>query len=147
MVFHYRFERGVTAGECLGALISEFPEITQEQVAKALRAVNMTLTPHQHWRLAVRDGRKKIPEGLDEVPSSDPGGEPELHAEAMEASAHLSKALSLLTARDRLLLKLRYEQDLTFREIAELLHLQNPFRARHQIQHALDQMKRLMATD
>lgn len=44
-----------------------------------------------------------------------------------ELRAGLEDALSALSARDRLLLRLRFEDDMTAQEIARLLQLPSPF--------------------
>ena len=52
--------------------------------------------------------------------------------------------LDRLPAQQRLLLLLRYEQGLTLRKIAELLNLGDPFRARREIEAALDALARTL---
>jgi len=52
----------------------------------------------------------------------------------------LRQALARLTPHQRLLIKLRYQQDLSLKEVARLTRLGDPFRARRHIQAALDQL-------
>ena len=54
-----------------------------------------------------------------------------------EDRQRLEAALARLSARDRLLIRLRYQQNLTLKEVARLARLGDPFRARRRIQAAL----------
>ena len=63
---------------------------------------------------------------LDQV--ADPAGvDPATGAQAQEVRDVLRRALATLDPGDRLLLKLRFEDDLPAREIAGLVHLPTPF--------------------
>ncbi len=62
---------------------------------------------------------------LDLTP--EPTGDAQQSLEAGERRATLEAVLNALTPRDRLVLKLRYEDDLSAREIAGLLGLPTPF--------------------
>jgi RNA polymerase sigma factor (sigma-70 family) len=62
---------------------------------------------------------------LDLTP--EPTGDAQQSLEAGERRATLEAVLNTLTPRDRLVLKLRYEDDLSAREIAGLLGLPTPF--------------------
>lgn len=65
---------------------------------------------------------------LDLVQVADPAAGDPIRTMAGELSRHvLRDALATLEAGDRLLLKLRFENDLPAREIAHLLHLPTPF--------------------
>jgi RNA polymerase sigma factor for flagellar operon FliA len=60
-------------------------------------------------------------EGRPEVPS--PGPDPATVAEQRDLEARLTAACDDLSERERLVLQLYYHEDLTFKEIGELLHL------------------------
>ncbi len=64
---------------------------------------------------------------LDLTPEPEPSGDPHQSLETGERHAALKAVLDALVSRDRLLLKLRYEDDLSAREIAGLLGLPTPF--------------------
>lgn len=74
-------------------------------------------------RLADSMGELIDPAFLDD--SSHQGAELEL--ESSQVQTHLNAALAALGPRDRLLLKLRFEEDLSAREIAGILGLATPF--------------------
>jgi len=73
---------------------------------------------------------------VDRLPGG--AGEPEEDASRDEQYRQLRHAVSQLPPEKRLLLQLRYEQGLTLKKVADLLNLGDPFRARREIQSALD---------
>lgn len=64
---------------------------------------------------------------LDLTPEPEPSGDPHQSLETGERHAALEAVLETLVPRDRLLLKLRYEDDLPAREIAGVLGFPTPF--------------------
>ena len=74
---------------------------------------------------------------LDQVADS-AGADPAAGAQAHELRDVLGRALAALDPGDRLILKLRFEDDLPAREIAELAHLPTPF-------HVYRRLKALLA--
>ena len=76
-------------------------------------------------------------EQASEVPTND---DAEATAADQEAAQRLTLALGELDPRDRLLLAYRFEQDLTFDQIARLMDLGDAFRARRHVQAALDRL-------
>jgi RNA polymerase sigma factor (sigma-70 family) len=102
------------------------------------------LNSRQRWQLGAK-ARGSV--SLDELLSTDsgdaslqpadPGPGPQQIAESDQARALLEAALSRLEPRQRLLIRLRYQQDLTLDEVARLVKLPDPFRANREIQAAL----------
>lgn len=144
LVFKYRFEQGMSLQACLNTLQGQIPDLTEPQLAGAVSRLNETLTPSQQWLIAARrtdtvslDHAET--DGTDLEPVN-PGPGPETLAEKSEEHDRLSRALARLTPRQRLLIKLRYQQDLTLKEVARLTRLGDPFRARRHIQVALDEL-------
>ena len=137
-VFHFRFLKGLDTGSCLAALQGEFPGLDEPRLANAVSRVNTELTPRQHWQLSVMRGRS-LPDEADALSGLPaPGPDPEGQASRNEEHARINAALAQLPARQRQLLVMRYQQELSFREIARLARLGDPFRARRQVQAALD---------
>jgi len=66
--------------------------------------------------------RNRLFEQLDEVNLADPAVTPEKKLESSQESASISRLISALPDRDQELLRLRYVADLSFPEIAVLLH-------------------------
>jgi DNA-directed RNA polymerase specialized sigma24 family protein len=73
-----------------------------------------------------------------------PGPGPDELAAELQEQRQLQDALSKLPAEQRLLLRLRYEQNLTLTEVARLTGQPDPFRANRRIQAALDTLAGLM---
>ena len=144
MVFKYRFQQHLEINACMAILENSFPEITETQVASAMNRINATLSPRQQWLLS--NGRAEE-ESLDEpgaMELSGPGPDPEQLASHSERLEALESALSRLSSHHRLLIKLRYKQELSLKEIARLTRLGDPFRARRHIQAALAELSKLM---
>ena len=68
----------------------------------------------------------------------DPGTGPDGIAEQWKTRELLDAALLKLTPRQRLLLRLRYQQDLTLEEVARLVGLPDLYRANREIKAALE---------
>jgi RNA polymerase sigma factor (sigma-70 family) len=73
----------------------------------------------------------------DSMQLEDASAGPEEVAQDEQQQERLAAALAQLPPPQRLLLRLRYEQDLTLAEVARLTGLHDPFRANRQIQAAL----------
>lgn len=141
-VYRCCYEQGMTADACYEIIRPDFPGLTQDQISASLGRIHSLLTPRQRWRLNVRiRGRNSIRKGasevrLENIPDTAPT--PEFRAQSEEEAASLKAALSKLTGDQQLLLRLRFQEGLTFERIARLEHLGNPHRARRHIQAALD---------
>ena len=106
-----------------------------------LRAVTRNLCID--WRRR-QFGRRRTPESgpqltlLDDAANiSDPQPNPEVQALEVERKTLINIALRRLETRDRLLLRLRFEEDLTLDQIARLLDLGNAQRVDRQIRQVL----------
>ena len=71
----------------------------------------------------------------------DPSPDPEGLAEMAQQALALKQALSRLPSRDRLLIRLRFEQELTLDQVAKLLDLGNAQRAERQIKAVLSRLR------
>jgi RNA polymerase sigma factor (sigma-70 family) len=149
-VFKFKFEHGLEFHSCLASLQSEFPGLTEPQLQGVLSHINNLLTPRQHWLLSTRQSK---PISLDNVSQTitveqiaDPGEDPETLAEISEEHEQLNAALAKLSSQHRLLLKLRYQQDLSLKEVARLTRLGDPFRARRHIQAALQELSKYLVS-
>jgi len=145
-VYRLYFERRMDRESCRRTLAEEFPGLTRAQLAEAIARVHHTLTPRQRWRLSVErlrpQGGEAVSRDIDELP--DRGLEPESEFMREERRLLVQRALAGLSRRQRLLLQMRYEQGLTLKKIAQLMDLADPFRARREIQAALDELAAAM---
>lgn len=138
-VYEHRFVQGLPLEACFQLLGEEFPDLSRDQLASAICRVHGVLTPRQRWQLSVRIQRKQGEENADTL--LDQGAGPEEQTAEAEQRQHLDKAMAQLEPDQRLVLRLRYTQGLPLREVARLLQLGDPFRARRQVQAALDALE------
>ena len=127
------------------------PGLTAAQLSEGIGRVRQALTPRQRWLLSVRRARsahdlaglaRHDDEALQEIPSE--ALNPESWAALQEKRAALVRGMASLSARERLLIRLRFERDLTLEEIANLLELDNPQSADRRIKEAIEKLRREM---
>ena len=142
------YERGVSAQETLHLLQSNFPDVTPERLAESRERIEQGLNAKQRWLLAARTTRRVqgAETNLDaaesaplEIPDSRP--DPEAQALLKERQTALARALERLSKRERLLVRLRFEQELTLEQIAKLLDMGNAQRADRQIKEILTRLR------
>lgn len=150
-VFRLLYEQRASPEESLLRLAPLFPGITRDRFLQSVEQIQHALTPRQRWllntrhsntsALAARQSQEAI-SLLEQIPDSlpDPGS---LAARQQELEA-LSRALSGLAERERLLIRLRFEQELTLEQVARLMKLSNAQSADRRIQDALRQLRRKM---
>jgi RNA polymerase sigma factor (sigma-70 family) len=149
LVFNYIYVRGMPRDECLHALRTRFPEVTEQQLSETNARLFALLTPRQRWQLSARTGETiplnvASPSGdLESALQAEEPGPDEL-AQAEQERRKLAAALAQLPPQQRLLLRLRYEQNLTLEVVARLMRLPDPFRANRQIQVALAALAEIM---
>ena len=150
-VYRCIYVRGMSRGQCVEALAPRFPELTGATVSEINARLFALLTPQQRWQLSVRTpALKPVVCGAgraDDDPAwqvASPGPGPDHLAAELQEQRQLQDALAKLPAEQRLLLRLRYEQNLTLAEVARLTGQSDPFRADRQIKAALDTLADLM---
>jgi len=144
-VYRCIFERRMSRAQCFHALSPRFPGLTESGVAEINARLFSLLTPQQRWQLTVRTP-SMTPVSFPVSPEDDdpawqlaqPGPGPEELAEDSQQQRRLQQALAVLPAEQRLLLRLRYEQNLSLAEVARLTGQPDPFRANRRIRAALD---------
>lgn len=143
-VFKYRFQQRLSLDACFETLRGHFPECNQLQLTGAVARINLTLTPAQMKSLYVQQSKTvSLDEHQDASNANElsgPGHCPETTAMFQQDQDKLQQALARLSPHHRLLIKLRYQQELSLKEVARLTRLGDPFRARRHIQAALDQL-------
>jgi len=147
-VFKHVYERGVSAAETLPLLQSKFPDVVPERIAESRDRIEQQLTADQRWRLGIRSARRTqsvgttVQEGeAAPVEIADPRPDPEALAIIGERRGTLRRALARLSKSERLLVRLRFEQELTLEQIARLLNLGNAQRADRQIKIILTRLR------
>ena len=154
LVYRCLYVRGMPRDECLHVLQARFPALTERGLAEINARLFSLLTPQQRWQLSVRT-TSMLP--LDEastpdadepnVQPEDPGPGPEELSQSEQERRQLETAMASLPPQQRLLLRLRYQQNLTLEEVARLMRLPDPFRANRQIQAALHALAELMKAE
>jgi RNA polymerase sigma factor (sigma-70 family) len=154
LVYRYIYQLGLSRAQCLLTLKPQFPDLTDRQLSVINGRLFALLTPQQRFQSSTRrrmtislDGRS-TPE--DDGPAGqleDPDAGPEALALQAQQQARLEAALQQLPPQQRLLLRLRFEQDLTLAEVARLTRQPDPFRVNRQIQAALAALADLMESD
>jgi RNA polymerase sigma factor (sigma-70 family) len=144
LVFRYSFEQGMTNQDCLQALSKEFPDVTQQQLSRAISRVHGVLTPRQRWQISVRHRRKRRSnnpggdsrfQGVEQLLS--PTRDPASMAQKQQELDALQAALANLSSRQRLLLHLRFHAGLTLNQVAQFVRLGDSARAWRHIEKAL----------
>lgn len=150
-VYRCIYVRKMSRAHCVEALVPRFPELTEPAVSAINARLFALLTPQQRWQLSLRPttlwpvGCGAGPE--DEDPAArlaTPSPGPDDLAAELQEQRQLQDALSKLPVEQRLLLRLRYEQNLTLVEVARLTGQPDPFRTNRQVQAALDALADLM---
>ena len=133
----------MTHGESLHVLKSRFTKITLDQISDTNARLHSILSSNQRWQLSVKRAETlTINDSEADIEADDYG--PELQVQSEEDRLRLNKAMARLEPQQRLLLQLRYQQDLTLREVAQLSGLTDPFKAKRQIDTALAALTRAM---
>jgi RNA polymerase sigma factor (sigma-70 family) len=150
-VFRLIYERGIPPEESLAVLTSGFPNVTQEQLVQSRERIESGLTVNQRWLLTKRGNHgnaggvtsfDQTDELIPEIP--DPRPNPEAQAVLNERKRKLERALANLSPKERLLIRLRFEQDLTLDQAAKLLGLGNAQRTDRQLKQILERLRKQM---
>lgn len=150
LAYRYLYVLGMRRDECLRALRPRFPDLNDAGLAEINARLFALLTPRQRWQLGMRmvgrvsmdDDSTALDEASLQLADAAPG--PDETAADDEQRARLAEAMRRLPPGQRLLLQLRYEQELTLAEVARLAGLPDLHRANRQIQAALAELARLL---
>ena len=148
------FENALSLDEALPAVRVLFPGLDQEQLAESCRRVQDALSSRQMWLLGARrpklesldgpvPGREAMPRG--DVPDSRP--DPEALAVRNEERTALVRALGRLSGPERLLIRLRFQQELTLEQVARLTGGGTAQAVDRRIQGVLRRLREEIATD
>jgi len=150
-IFKKVFVDGLSADAAHLTLEASLPGLTLAEVGRCIGRIEQSLTPRQRWLLSVRrarggrganTGTEDSADVLERIPGEGP--DPESLAALREERAALHRALASLSSRDRLLIRLRFEQELTLEEIARLLNLDNAQSADRRVREALEELRKAM---
>jgi RNA polymerase sigma factor (sigma-70 family) len=148
-IYHHRFVRGASPEETLANLEPFFPGVSMAELLTVEGNIQRSLSSRQHWILSSRRAafasvvavaEKQHETGTIEV--ADPHPDQEQQVAEKQEHALLQKALMSLRAEERLLVQLRYEQDLSLDEIARLCRLGDAQRAHRKLAEILKRLRR-----
>jgi RNA polymerase sigma factor (sigma-70 family) len=130
-VFKLAYEEARPAEEVFHILKTRDPRLTDADVTTSLERIRRSLSPRQLWLLSVRSPKMITPEPfqdgqpgtLDQIRDTSP--DPESLAALNQRRTTLTRTLRLLPAPDRLLVRLRFEEDLTLEQVARLAGLKD----------------------
>jgi len=148
-VFHCVYRTGFSPEYALAWLVPRFPQLTRESLQACIDRIDAALTPRQRWLLNVHSGRLAT-RGLEEIengliaPAIDTPASPETQAALQQQRERLSRALEKLSAGERLMLRLRFEEDLTLEQIARLFKLADAQTADRRIRELLERARKEM---
>jgi len=150
-VYRMVIEQGMNKESCFQALRADFPDLTRDLVTKAVARVHSLLTPRQRWQISVRNrGRKQVrgdssQEHIERL--ANPAIGPDAEVQKQQELESLQDALSRLPKDQRLLLRLRFEQGLTLKKIAQLKYNGDVNVTWRQIRAAMDELFRHLQPD
>ena len=150
-VFHHLYEQRVSVEDAFQSLRAFFPGVTHDRVVESQNRIENELTPNQRRLLDERASRQctQAVYSLDDTSAGhqdlpDPSPNPEAHALLAERATSLRKALAQLSEREQLLIRLRFEQELTLEQVGKLLDLGNPQRTERHIKTILAKLRAAM---
>ena len=145
-VFRCVHEREASEQETLIFLAPRFPQLTVGLLAESVERINGALTKNQNWLLRARSATaarrpndtSAIHEHAEVVDSR---ANPEVLAIIAERTTMLHRSLRRLSKQERLLIRLRFEEELTLEQIAKLLGLGNAQRVDRHIKQILSALR------
>lgn len=153
LLFHLRIECGMNRRDCFLALQPNYPELTEHQFAESLGRLHNALTPVQRWQLSIRRreaGGAVFDASGDKPAEFEPlekGPGPETVAQLQQTRETIKRAMSGLSDQQRLLLRLRYQQDLPLKDVARMAGLGDLHQAKRRIKTALATLADILESD
>lgn len=152
-IYTCRFKQGASQEETLERLKSIFPQVTLAEISGIEQRLHESLSSRQQWILGSRRQSEFSPSAATADQQSDaemvdlPDSRPNQEAWLVdqEQQAQLQKSLASLPAQERLLVQLRFEQDLSLDEIARLCGLEDAQRVHRRLTGILTKLRVTMA--
>ena len=151
LVFRRRYRDRFSLEETLASLRPQLPALTFEAVAAADQRLGAVLTSRQRFAMAVERPRIEPLLTTDESdgrPPLDPpasGPSPEDVLAGVERRSRLRAALATLSPSDRLLVRLRLEQELTLAEVAVIAGFTGPQQADRRLREVYARLRAMLA--
>jgi len=148
-VFRCVYEGLFSPEYALTWLAPRFPQLTRSTLDECIERIEGTMTSRQRWLLSVRNRRALAQESANSEDSpaarvADAAANPETEASLQERKSALLGALKKLTARERLMIRLRFEDDLTLEQVAKIFHLADAQTADRRLRELLGRLRGFM---
>jgi len=148
-VFRCLHLRHLSENETFHSLKALWPGLDREQLGNAIARVGRSLRGRQSWLVLTHRPRLQSlsADATEADPAEtepalvDPRADPEDDAATRERLVALRNAIHALPPQARLMLQLRYEQELTLEEVARLAGLSGVAQAERQIRQALEALR------
>jgi len=143
-VLQFHFEQGADFSTCLNHLVQIHPGLDQQKLSEIISQLQQKLTPRQHWVLSVRKtefaelDEKDLPAGTEYLSL------PESALADDQLAAQLALAIEQLKPVQQLLIKLRFQQGLSIKQISSITSNNDLQSCRYQIKKALDRLSKLL---
>ena len=143
---------GTSQEETLYRLESRFPDVGLSELSEIEERLQASLTSRQHWLLGTRRQPQFSAhvavsgdeEEQERINAADPTPNPEEQITDQEQQALLRHRLASLSVKERLLLQLRFEQELSLNEIARLCGLEDAQRVHRALAAVLKKLRQAM---
>ena len=146
-VYRLRYEQGLSADEAFGAVRAGRSEVTAAQFYSAEQQVHEALNSRQNWLISARSAAIHEPETLaplPEAPDIDPQDarpDPESEAMSREQRMMVARAVARLEPSERILLQLRFSQELPLVQIARFAGLRDAQTADRRLRAILQKLR------
>lgn len=147
LLYHLHFEQALDLQSCLHFARTRFPGLDPGRMSQAMSRLHQAMTPRQRWATGVfRERASGNAHRVDESEAlSAPNPGPDQAADATRRHANLQAALAGLSPRQRLVLRLRFEQELSLEQVARVTGLRDLHHARRVVQAALNALREALA--
>ena len=142
-IYNCRLNRGFSQEETLQQLESTFPGLSLSELAVIEGRLHSALSSRQHWILSTRKQLvfAALGEGKQTIDVVDPRPDQETLVVGRQQQAQLEKCVASLPSDERLILQLRFADDLSLAEIAHLTGREDAQRVHRQIAAVLKKLR------
>ena len=154
LLYHYQTQCRMNRLACFRALQLTYPDLTENQFTQASSRVHTALTSRQRWQLSLRKRKTSYLIGDDGISNNPTQAElietapgPEKITQFLQTREALEHAISQLSDQQRLLLRLRYQEDMRLKDVANLAGLGDLHQAKRRIKKALANLAELLVSD
>lgn len=154
LLYHFQTQCGMNRLACFRALQLTYPDLTENQFTESNSRLHTALSSRQRWQLTSRRRETRFVVDIDkfsdnstetELVETGPG--PETIVQLLQTREALEQAMSQLNNRQRLLLRLRYQEGLSLKDVAHLAGLGDLHQAKRRIKDALTALSELLVPE